>query len=283
MYSQADGATRHCTVTATTHATRVPFAAAVADIALGLRSVRMWHMLAWQEIRQRYRRSVLGPFWITISTGCLVAGMGPLYSKLLNQPMGVYFTYIAVGLVLWQLISGLISDCCQAFIHAEGFIKQVRLPLSLHVLRVVWRNALMFAHNSVIIVLVLVFAPPPLHWSLMTSIAGFAVLLLNALWVGLLLGMVSARFRDIPQFINSLLQVGLFLTPILWKVEMLGDHQWVALINPIYHFIEIIRSPLMGAGVSTVSWAAVGAMTVVGWTITMLVFTRFRARIAFWV
>jgi ABC-type polysaccharide/polyol phosphate export permease len=256
---------------------------AFSDVFLGLRNVRMWHMLAWQEIRQRYRRSVLGPFWITISTGCLVAGMGPLYSKLLNQPTGEYFTYIAVGLVLWQLMSGLISDCCQAFINAEGFIKQIRLPLSLHVLRVVWRHALMFAHNSLIILLVMVFAPPPLHWSLLTSAAAFVVLLVNALWVGLMLGMVSARFRDIPQFINSLLQVGLFLTPILWKIEMLGEHRWFALINPIYHFMEIIRGPLMGAEVSAMSWAVVGAVTFFGWIITMLAFSRFRARIAFWV
>jgi len=185
--------------------------------------------------------------------------------------------------VLWQLISNLISDCCQAFINAEGFIKQVKLPLSLHVLRAVWRNALMFAHNSVIIFVVLIFAPPPLGWALLASLAALGVLLLNAVWVGLLLGMVSARFRDIPQFVNSLLQVGLFLTPILWKVEMLGEHQWFAWINPVYHFMEIVRAPLMGNGVAPASWAAVGAFTAAGWLVTILLFAKFRARIAFWV
>ncbi|MFO0520386.1 MAG: ABC transporter permease [bacterium] len=258
-------------------------ARALEDVADGLSRVRIWHMLAWQEIRQRYRRSILGPFWLTISTGCLVAGMGPLYSKLLNQPLGVYFTYIAVGFVLWQLIAGLISDCCQSFITAEGFINQMKLPLTLHVARVVWKNALMFAHNSVIVFAVLVFSPPPFDAALLTSIAGLAVLLFNALWVGLLLGMLSARFRDIPQFINSLLQVGLFLTPILWKVEMLGDWRWFAIANPVYHFMEVIRSPLMGDGVTAQSWMAVGIITVVGWVVTLGVFAKFRARIPFWI
>jgi len=151
------------------------------------------------------------------------------------------------------------------------------------VVRVVWRNTLMFAHNSVIVFAVLVFSPPPFDSSLLTSIAGVVVLLFNALWVGLVMGMLSARFRDIPQFVNSILQVGLFLTPILWKIEMLGDWRWFALINPIYHFMEVIRSPLMGAGISGQSWAVVGVITLLGWTVTMYAFAKFRARIPFWI
>ena len=153
----------------------------------------------------------------------------------------------------------------------------------MHVLRVVWKNTLIFAHNCVIIIIVLLFALPPLDWSLLLVPFGVLALLVNAIWFGILLGLISVRFRDIPQLVTSVLQVGLFLTPILWKVEMLGTHQWLAWINPVFHFIELIRSPLMGTGAAPFSWAAVGLITLIGSLTTLVLFSRFRSRIAYWV
>src|SRR5262245_33855549 len=111
-------------------------------------------MLGWQDIKQRYRRSVIGPFWITISYGAMVAGMGPLYGRLLQQDVSAYLPYLAVSFVVWFLISGIINDACNAFIGAEGYIKEVRLPLTVHVLRIVWRNVIIFVHNCLIVIIV---------------------------------------------------------------------------------------------------------------------------------
>ena len=73
-------------------------------------------MLGWQEIRLRYRRSTLGPIWLTISTGALIGGMGPLYGRLLGQDIGSYYPYLAVGYVVWIFISSVINDACTVFI-----------------------------------------------------------------------------------------------------------------------------------------------------------------------
>jgi ABC-type polysaccharide/polyol phosphate export permease len=137
--------------------TRSNLTLALADIGSGLRSVHVWPMLGWLEIKQRYRRSVIGPFWLTLSYGAMIAGMGPLYGSLLQQDIASYFPYLATGVVVWFLLSNLIADGCNAFIAAEGFIKQVKLPLTVHVLRVVWRNLIIFAHNAVILLLVLAY------------------------------------------------------------------------------------------------------------------------------
>src|SRR6476661_5421011 len=128
---------------------------ALKDVRDGICSIHIWPMLGWQDIKQRYRRSKIGPFWITISTGVLIGSMGPLYGKLLQQDISSYFPYLAIGFVTWMFISGLIIDGCNAFTGAEGYIKEVKLPLTVHVLRVVWKNLLMFAHNAVIVLLVL--------------------------------------------------------------------------------------------------------------------------------
>src|SRR5580765_273080 len=118
------------------------FRLALGDLWQGITSIYIWPMLGWQDIKQRYRRSVIGPFWLTISYGAMIAGMGPLYGRLLQQNVSGYFSYLAIGFVVWILVSGIMTDTCNAFIAAEGTIKQMKLPLSIHVLRVVWRNIL---------------------------------------------------------------------------------------------------------------------------------------------
>ena len=256
---------------------------ALQDLKSGVGSIYIWPMLGWQEIRQRYRRSLLGPFWLTLSTGVLVGAMGPLYGRLFGQDISAYFPYLAISLVTWLLISTMVNELCLAFIAAEGFIKQIKLPLTIHVLRVVWKNLIVYAHNLVIVVLVLLFFPPPLSWHLLLFPVALLFILVNALWVGILLGLLCARFRDIPQIVASLMTVGLFLTPIMWKAEMLGRNIIFAKINPIFHFLEIVRQPLLGGAIPTLSWLVVIAITGGGYLVAMAVFARFRARIAYWV
>ncbi len=258
-------------------------ALAAKDIKDGLASIYIWPMLGWLEIKQRYRRSVLGPLWLTISTGVMVLGMGPLYGRLFNQEFSSYFQYLAISFVFWQFISTLIVESCQAFITAEGYIKQTKLPLSVHVLRVIWKNLIMLGHNMIIIFLVLLYVRPESGWSYLLFPAGVLIIAVNGLWFGLLLGLLCARFRDIPQVITSLVQAALFLTPIMWKAEMLGRHQWVVNFNPIYHFLEIVRQPLTGGMPSAINWYAVMAITLIGYLVMLMLYSRFRARIAYWV
>jgi ABC-type polysaccharide/polyol phosphate export permease len=260
-----------------------PLSSAIADLWEGLTSIHVWPTLAWQEIKQRYRRSILGPFWLTISTGALVGGMGPLYGRLLNQPIAEYFAYLATGFVVWILISTLITESCQVFINAEGFIKQIRLPFTVHIARLVWKALIIFAHNMVIVAIVLFFFRPNWTWQILLAPVGLFLIALNGVWVGLLLGLFCARFRDIPQVISSLVQLAFFLTPVMWNPAMLGKYQWTVILNPLFHFIEIVRAPLLGASVSGSTWAAVLAITFVGYLVALGFFARFRHRIAYWV
>ena len=246
-------------------------------------SIHVWPMLGWQEIRQRYRRSVLGPFWLTISIGVLIGGMGPLYSKLLGQDVGTYFPHLAVSLVVWMLLASLINETCTSFTSAEGFIKEARLPLTIHVLRVVWRNLIVFFHHCLILLLVFLVYRPPLGWGLL--LLPFAILAIgvNGVWLGLLLGMLCARFRDIPLIVQSVVQVMFFLTPVLWQPSALGRHAWAADWNPLNHLLQIVRVPLLTGAVPSLSWAVVMVMTVAGFSVVTPIFARYRARIAYWV
>jgi homopolymeric O-antigen transport system permease protein len=256
---------------------------ALRDLTSGIGSVNIWPMLGWLEIKQRYRRSVLGPFWLTLSSAVMVGAMGPLYGRLFNLPLANYLPFLAISLILWTMINGLVTECCQVFIAAEGFIKQIKLPYTVHVMRVIWRNAIIFAHNVVVVLVVLLIFPPGWSWHLALFPLAVVLLAINAIWLGLLLGLLCARFRDIPPIVSSLLQVAFFLTPVLWRPEMLGRHRWALDWNPLYYFLEIVRSPLLGQSFSPKLWVGVVIITVVGYAVTMALFSRFRARIPYWV
>ncbi|MDH5535711.1 MAG: ABC transporter permease [Betaproteobacteria bacterium] len=259
------------------------FALALKDLREGIGSIYLWPMLGWQEIRQRYRRSVLGPFWITISTGAMIAGMGPLYGRLFGLDISTYIPYLTVSFVTWLLIANLINDCCGAFINAEGFIKQIKLPLTVHILRVVWRNLIIFTHNLLIVILVLAFYKPPVGWVMLLIPLAVLVIAINGVWIGLLFGLLCARFRDIPLVVGSVVQVAFFLTPVMWKADTLGKHKWAADVNPFYHFLEIARAPVVSGTAGALSWVIVLAITITGFVLTLAVFSRYRARIAYWV
>jgi ABC-2 type transport system permease protein len=255
---------------------------AIKDVKEGIRSFNIWGMLGWLEIKQRYRRSALGPVWLTLSTAILIFGMGPLYGVLFGQDLSSYFPYLAVSIVLWSFVSGLIIESCNAYISAEGLIKDLKLPYTVHVLRVVWRLLITFAHNFVIVVLVLAYFRITVGWELLLAPLGMLLIAINGLWLGTLMGLASARFRDIPLLVASVVQIAFFLTPIFWRSSMLGKYQWAADLNPLYIFLEIVRAPLLGEPVRSYLWIAALAVTGIGFVVTLLIFSRYRARIAYW-
>ena len=264
---------------------RVPSqtALALADAVEGARAYRLWSLLSWQDIRRRYRRSKLGPFWLTISMGVLVGALGILYAGLFKVDVSDYLPFLAVGFITWSLISGLINEGCDTFISAETIIKQVNLPLSVHVYRTVCRNTIILGHNAVIyLVVIAVFQIWP-GWTGLLALPGLALLCLNGVWMGLLFGMVSARFRDVPQIVASIVQLAFFLTPILWKPDLLPDRATILELNPFYHFVEVVRAPALGQSPAMSAWLAVIGTVVVGWAVTLVMYRRYRSRIAYWV
>ena len=262
---------------------------AADDLIGGWKQRQLWGHLAWQDIRQRYRRSVLGPIWITISMAVTAVALGVLYAGLFQNDLSVQLPYILVGFIVWAFISGCISEGSEVFITNEGLIKQLPAPLSVHVYRLVWRQVLFFAHNMIVYAVMFVIFPQPLGWASLTVFPALVLLTVNGAWVALLLGIVTTRFRDMAPITQSLVQLLFFLTPIVWIYQDLLDNPAVAdrarlvEFNPLLHFIEIVRQPLLGEEQHLRHWTVVLVITVVGWALTFAVVRRFRSRVAYWV
>ncbi len=259
------------------------FNRAVRDLIAGSQRRELWSTMGMQEIRDRYRRSILGPFWLTISLGVMVLALGLLYAGIFKQPLDDYLPYVAAGFTVWGLISGLVLDGTRSFISAEALIRQLPGPLSLHVYRVLWTNLIIFAHNLWVFVLVaLIFGVNP-GWNLLYIIPGLLAIVVNGLWVGILLGLFGARFRDVPQIVASITQLAFFLTPIIWQPGMLEGRTMIVDANPFYHLLEVVRGPLLGTAPELKQWLMVILITIIGWAVTLVFYSVYRWRIAYWV
>ena len=266
------------------------FRRAVADLKQGLHQRELWLSLGWQDIKQRYRRSTLGPLWITIATGVMAVALGFLYSILFQIPLAEFLPHVTVGLIMWGFISGCIKEGSEVFIANEGLIKQLPSALSVHVYRLVWRQFLFLLHNLVIWVVLMIVFPRPLGWELILSVVGLGVLMINGVWVSMLFGILATRFRDIAPLLDSMVQLLFYMTPIVWTTQTLyeqggeiADRARIAELNPLYHYLEIVRAPMLGEPVAAYHWWIVLGCTAVGLLLAFVALRKFRSRVPYWV
>ena len=261
---------------------RQRIAAATKDLVDGFGKRWIWSQIAWQEIRQKYRGSVLGPFWLTVTTLVMVSAMGVLYSHLLNANIDVYIPYLTTGLVLWQFIAATINDGCETFISMRGVILQLPMPFSIYAYRAVYRNLIALAHNLILVPFVLLLFHVPVNWHIVLFLPGLLLVCLNGVWISLLLGLISARFMDIKPIVSSFLQIVFFVTPVFWPADALGRWKILAELNPLFAAVDITRSPLLGTPIAPYSWWVAIATLLIGSAVSFAFFARFRSRIAYW-
>lgn len=257
--------------------------AALQDIRLGFSQTRIGFLLAWQEIKQRYHRTVLGPIWITMNTGAFVFALGLVFSALLKNDIREFLPFLASGIVVWTLISGILNEAPSAFVSSQHIIRAMSFPFSLFLLRLIFRNTIIFAHNVVIIVIVVVIFPISINADSLIMFGGLILLLGNCLWMSMMLAIMGTRYRDITQLVATALQFLFFLTPLVWQRNILkgSDLYWVD-ANPFYHLIELVRAPILGGAPSELTFVYVSVMMVVGSAASVLMFARYRASLTYW-
>jgi len=255
----------------------------VRAIVKGLFEYPWWSRVAWLEIKQSYHGSVLGPFWVTLTTAMMSGGLGLAYSKIFGVPVSDYLPYVAAGLVVWGTMSAMINEGAQVFLRASYILKQVNLPLPSFVYKSVLKNFIMFLFRFLVLVgIALLFKIPP-TWTMLYSIPGILLLFFSAVWVMLFLGVISARFRDIAQLSNAMLTFVFFLTPIFWRADRLGEYAYLMEFNPFHHFLAIVRDPLLNEIPSFTNYAVCIAISIVMCIVSIGLFTKSMRRIPYWI
>ncbi|GBQ99504.1 ABC transporter permease [Asaia lannensis] len=260
------------------------YALAWQDIVLGLRSWRLAATLGWTDIRLRYRGSVLGPFWLTLSALIMVASMGVIYARLFHMVLRDYLPFLSLSMALWQVgLASLLQESCTCFVDAEATIHAMKLPYTVQAIRLLVRNMIVFAHSIIVPIGVFVLYGV---WPGLISLAalpGLLLWVLNGYAACLLLGPFCARFRDITPVVAAFMQIAFYVTPIIWQPGQLGPRARYLLLNPFYDMMELVRGPILGHLPSPLMIAIACAVSAVWCGLGFMTFARTRARLAFWV
>ena len=257
---------------------------AVLELTSSAARWETWSALAWADTKSRYRRTTIGPFWLTLSTAAMVGSVGILYAGLFGSNISQYLPFLGVGMIVWTFINTVITEGCSVFISATGYIKSVPLPLAAHVYRLLARNAITLAHNAILLIVLWLMFRWPVGLDAAFALLGFLIALVAVAGVALTLGILCARFRDVAQIVMAITQLLFLLTPIMWMPSTLktpaleGVIQW----NPVYHLIEVVRGPLLGQTPAIEIWAKALLLAVASLTIGVGCYHKFRHRVAYW-
>lgn len=265
------------------------FKLALLDIWGGLKRFQFWSYMAWQEIVIRYRRSVLGPFWITASTAIYIVSISTVFATLFNQDIKHYILYLSIGILVWNYINQTLIDSSDAFISCSGFIKQIKIEKSVFIFQTITRNFYFLLHNSIILVICfLLFDSSVSYYTVSKAIFGFGLLTLNLFFLSLTLSCICTRFMDLRQIVASILQIGFLITPVMWiPSESMRSKAFLLEWNPIFHFIDFIRYSLLPqsfpSAVIHPSIHYIISFSVINVLISIITFSKSRNKISYWV
>jgi lipopolysaccharide transport system permease protein len=250
------------------------------------RQIYLSHSLAVQDIKHAYKRSLIGPFWNTLSMAIQVTTMAIVFSLIFKIKLEDYFPWLATSMLVWNLFSTSLSEGANSLINSENFIRQIRISPTVYFLRSIEKSIILFGHNIIIlpVIYLLFFRNFDLH--MLLAIPGLVLLIANLFWITVILGFACAKYRDLGPIITSSVNILYFVTPIMWKAENLGNGDLAHLLlglNPVYHLFQIVRQPLVGELPTIENWIASALLFVVGSTAAFFVYKKNRKKIAYWI
>jgi ABC-type polysaccharide/polyol phosphate export permease len=257
--------------------------AGLSDLAGAVKRLPVALYFAWSDTKARYKRSVLGPFWLVLTTMVGVVGLGIIWSVLLKVERQEFIPSLTVGLIVWQFISGCIAESPAVFYRQASQIKDINLPSFFLSLQLVLRQLMNFGHNLVVFLLVTIVYPEHLSLAALLSIPGLILLVLNLLWVAQILGYLGARFRDIEPLIVAFLPILFFLSPVVYRASQLGQLQAIMSFNPLTYWIGLVRDPLLGIVPSAQTYILDLAVCALGWTAALWLTASRRHRLPYWI
>lgn len=218
------------------------------EISPILKFHNLWLLLAWQEIKLRYKRTLLGPLWVSMAMFILILSVSLIYSQLFGRKINEYVPFLSLGIVAWVFVSTVVVESCSLFHDYAGYIKQIKVPHAAFVLRMLMKNIIIFLHNFPLVILVLLgFNKVPSISTLMIFLAGLFVVILNLMWASLLMSLLAARYRDVQHFVATIMQPIFFVTPIIWDQSGVKSKRFIIDYNPFYYMVELVRGPFMGS------------------------------------
>lgn len=248
------------------------------------RILRKSFFWAWLDTICQYRRSRIGPFWETINVAVMIGGLTLVSSAIFGGSMSGRAGYIGAGIIAWSAISAMITEGPNAFVRYGALITNTNIDVEVYVGRTVFKILITFMHHLVIYIVAVAFLIVPLNWMSLLAIPGIILVFANGFWVVTVLAFVCARFRDVELIVRNLLQLAFFVTPVFWNYQQVAsDRRFIVDFNILFHFLEIVRAPLLGHVPTVQNYLVVAVVTVIGSMLALVVQRRMRRELAFFV
>ena len=256
---------------------------AFRDIIDGVKLAPLWLRLGWEQTVARFRRTILGPFWLTANLLAISFALSVVFGELMGQNYRSNFAMIISGILSWSLIGGVMGESAGVFISSGPWMQTMRMPLSFYILLMMTKNFINYLAQLIALWIVLALlrlgAPPTWH-----LLIGLPIVLVNGALLSLILAMPSTRFRDINQTVGFAVQILFFLTPVFWTPSQTqgGRSALLFKLNPFAHMLELIRQPVLGYAPALIhyEWALATTVVLAITAVTML--ALFRKRVVFW-
>ncbi len=243
---------------------------------------RTWTLMADQDIKLRYKRSLLGPFWISIAMATTVVTIGFLYAEVFRVPYKEFLSWFGSGILAWGLISSVVLESCAVVTDNESVLRSAIMPIPMLSARMVYRNVMIFLHNALVIGILLVLFGTRLSLNTLLVFPALALIILLGLLIGVALGPISARFRDFAQLISSIVQVLFFFTPVFWIPAPNMSRLFLVEGNPFYHLVQLIRLPVLGEAPTLINWQVALCALVVAFFLALVSLLMSRKSVYLW-
>jgi hypothetical protein len=244
----------------------------------------IWFFMAHQETVAKYRRTTLGPWWITLGTGIGLCAMGFIWGAVFKMDIHELFPYLTSGFIFWSFISSTLIESGEVFARASITLRSVKLQLLIFIFASVLKNLYVLGHNIIIFLLVLVIFQLKISFITFLFIPGFLLLVLTSFFVTVILSILGARFRDLSYMISSLMTFIFLLTPVMWNSGVLsGRSLYLAYLNPITHYLAIVRDPLLNKVPDSISYLSAVGISIFLFLLASFLYKKFEKRIIFWV
>lgn len=257
----------------------------VSDLNEGISRWRSWIFKGWYDIVLRYRRTVVGPFWLVLTTGTMIGCLTLIGPTLFGAGDPNFIPYMVAGIVSWSFLSVCVTETSSSLLENSSDIRAIRLPYSSFIFQAIFRNLIVYAHVLLIYVFTLAVMRRGIQPNVALFLVNLVIVSLCMVPFGFLAAIACARFRDVQQLIGAIIQVAFLLTPVFWDKSILlgrSARSWVVEYNPLFHLLDALRAPLLGGAPTMHSYLFLAGFFAIGTALAAFVYGRVARRIPFW-
>lgn len=256
------------------------------DLKASFRHPAFWAYGTWLDLLTRYRRSFIGPLWMLVPPAMYMFGLGFFFAERRGKELVGFMASLGLGYLMFRLVSGIIVESASVFTHHSAFIMDGNTRLTDYTMRAITKALIHFG-VGLPLVMVVAYLADSLHLAgLLPALLGLLFSMVALISLSGLIALFGARYPDFGELLGSAMLLGFVLTPIVWEASSApaGTVRGTLMrMNPIYHFVEIVRAPLLGITVEPLTYLYLGIGALIVLPMWWWAYRRYSRLVPIWI